>query len=142
MANSRSRGGIFAHAAGQVTRSLDEIHAVPQGVDEARDGFRVVLVIAIDGDDARIALVEGEGIGAAELGAEFAGAGFDQQTTRTLGLEYIRFQLPVGTAAIHDQDICSLGDAKGLHSVKQLADAFAFVDDRDHHAPGMTLTPP
>jgi hypothetical protein len=70
---------VLGNTAGDEPRCLREVDARVQRLQEARDRVRVVLVVAVDGDDALVALVQGECIGAAQLRAELARPGLEQQ---------------------------------------------------------------
>ena len=105
--------GVFRDATRDEARGLDEVDTLLQRFDEARDGVRVVLVVAVDGDDAFVTLVEDEGVGAAQLGAEFARRGLDQQAAYADLLQGVQGQRAVGAAAI-DNRSGELGAKAGL----------------------------
>ncbi|MNV69483.1 hypothetical protein D3C71_1623960 [compost metagenome] len=116
---------------------MHKIEAAREHVDKSRYGLRIILVIPIDRHDAFIALVQGVGIGASELGAEFSRSGFKQQVSHPHLLKEAQFQRAVLAAAIHDDDVGQAVDFQGGHARKQVPDSSALIDDRNHHAPGM-----
>jgi hypothetical protein len=57
-------------------------------------------------------------------------------------LQSIHFKRLISATTIDNDDVCDLINLERGHSRKQTLDSLAFVDNRNHDAPGMPTTEP
>ncbi len=122
------QGGVLGHAARYEAGSLHEVRALFECFDEPVDGGGLVLVVAINGNDALVIGAEAERIGAAQLCAEPAGTGLDEQSSHIAALEKGLIQRAVTAATVNDEDVGDGGNTDLVHPGQQCADALSFVD--------------
>src|SRR5260364_401517 len=70
---------IFCNAFRDEAGSLYKIHPIFKRADKARNGLRIIFIIAVNGDNALIALVKRKRISAEQLSANLSRTRLDQK---------------------------------------------------------------
>ena len=121
-------------AAADKPAALHEVIALLQFCDKLGHVLDGVLVVAVDGQDAFIIAVQRKIHAHAQLGALPAGAGFRQQRVDVVERQRLPLHAAVGGAAVADDDVAELVDARLLGAAQLGQDARTLVDDGDQQA--------
>lgn len=122
--------------AGDIARTLKVIKALLERGNELGNGGRVVLVVAVDDDNALVALLECVMESHAHLGTQFPRTSLGQQSPHTRLDEKLTIKRPVRTSPISDDDIDER--CEWPHALKLRANSFALVDHENANAEPMS----
>ena len=120
--------------AGDKPAALHKVIAFFQLGNKFRNILDGILIVAVNGQHALIAKGQGKMQAHAQLGALLAGAGFRQQRVDVVQLQGFLLHAAVGGAAVAQDDIHHLVDARLLGATQLGENAGPFVDDGDEQA--------
>ena len=128
------RRGVDGVAAADEAAALHKVIARLQFLDEFMHVLDGILVIAIDGQHALVAAVQGKVDAHAQLCPLLAGAGLGQQRVDAVQLQGVQLHAAVGGATVADDNVAQGVHPGGLGAAQLGQNARSLVDNGDQQA--------